>query len=210
MATTPGAKQAPSPLLKRVLDRFRSEHGQPVPASPEALSLQLALRRIWADHVIWTREYMVAAIANAPDAPTVAGRLLANQEHIGSAVVPFYGEAAGTALTDLLKQHILVAVELIDAAKTGNQEKFADADRRWARNARDIASFLSSANPNWPEEDVVDLLSQHLKLTKDEATARLEQRWEDDIEAFDQIFTEILTVADVLSAGLVKQFPDRF
>ena len=104
----------------------------------------------------------------------------------------------------------MVAVELIEAAKTGDQDKFADADRRWDRNARDIASFLSSANPNWPERDVVDLLSQHLKLTKDEATARLAQRWEDDIEAFDQIFTEILTVSDVLSTGIVKQFPDRF
>jgi len=210
MASTSGARQAPSPLLKRVLDRFRSEPGQPVPASPEALSLQLALRRLWADHVIWTREYVVAAIANSPDAQAVAGRLLANQEHIGSAIVPFYGEQAGQALTGLLKQHIMVAVELIEAAKTGDQEKFTDADQRWDQNARDIASFLSSANPNWPERDVVDLLSQHLKLTKDEATARLAQRWEDDIEAFDQIFTEILTVSDVLSTGIVKQFPDRF
>lgn len=103
----------------------------------------------------------------------------------------------------------MVAVELIEAAKTDDEDKFADADRRWDQNARD-ASFLSSANPNWPERDVVDLLSQHLKLTKDEATARLQQRWEDDIEAFDQIFTEILTVSDVLSTGIVKQFPDRF
>ena len=105
----------------------------------------------------------------------------------------------------------MVAVELIEAAKTGTQDKFADADRRWDANARDIASFLSSANPNWAERDVVDLLAgAHLKLTKDEATARLQQRWEADIEAFDQIFTEILTVSDVLSAGIVKQFPDRF
>lgn len=210
MTSTSGARQAPFPLLKRVLDRFRAEHGQPVPASPEALSLRLALRRLWADHVIWTREYVVAAIADSPDAQAVAGRLLANQEHLGSAIVPFYGERAGQALTSLLKQHITVAVELIEAAKTGDQDKFADADRRWDQNARDIASFLSSANPHWPEHDVVDLLSQHLKLTKDEATARLAQRWEDDIEAFDQIFTEILTVSDVLCTGIVQQFPDRF
>jgi hypothetical protein len=130
---------------------------------PEQIPLQLALRRLWSDHVIWTREHVVAAIANAPDTQAVAGRLLANQ-----------------------------------------------ADRRWDQNARDIASLLSSANPNWPERDVVDLLRQHLKLTKDEATARLGQRWEDDIEAFDQILTEILTVSDVLAAGIVKQFPDRF
>jgi len=181
-----------------------------VSAGTKQMSLQLALRRLWSDHVIWTRDYIVAAIADAPGAPAVAGRLLANQEHIGRAIVPFYGEQAGEALTGLLKEHIMVAVDLIEAAKASDQEKFADADRRWDQNARDIASFLSSANPNWPEHDVLDLLSQHLKLTKDEATARLRQRWEDDIEAFDQIFTEILTVADVLYTGIVKQFPDRF
>ena len=181
-----------------------------VSAGTKQMSLQLALRRLWSDHVIWTRDYIVAAIADAPGAPAVAGRLLANQEHIGRAIVPFYGEQAGEALTGLLKEHIMVAVDLIEAAKASDQEKFADADRRWDQNARDIASFLSSANPNWPEHDVLDLLSQHLKLTKDEATARLHQRWEDDIEAFDQIFTEILTVADVLYTGIVKQFPDRF
>ena len=181
-----------------------------VSATNEQVSLQLALRRLWSDHVIWTREYVVAAIADAPDAPAVAGRLLANQEHIGRAVVPFYGEQAGQALTGLLRQHILVAVELIEAAKAGDADTFAAADRRWDDNARDLAALLSSANPNWPERDVLDLLRQHLKLTKDEATARLQRRWEDDIEAFDQIFTEILTVADVLSAGLAKQFPDRF
>jgi hypothetical protein len=181
-----------------------------VSAGTKQMSLQLALRRLWSDHVIWTRDYIVAAIADAPGAPAVAGRLLANQEHIGRAIVPFYGEQAGEALTGLLKEHIMVAVDLIEAAKASDQEKFADADRRWDQNARDITSFLSSANPNWPEHDVLDLLSQHLKLTKDEATARLHQRWEDDIEAFDQIFTEILTVADVLYTGIVKQFPDRF
>jgi hypothetical protein len=179
-------------------------------AGTEQLSLQLALRRLWSDHVIWTREYIVAAIANSPDAQAVAGRLLANQGHIGSAIVPFYGEQAGNALADLLRQHIMIAVELIDAAKAGDQGRFADADKRWDQNARDIAGLLSSANPNWPERDVVDLLSQHLALTKNEATARLEQRWEDDIDAFDQILTEILTVSDVLSTGIVKQFPDRF
>jgi hypothetical protein len=190
-----------------MLRRDRKKAG---PASDEALSLRLALRRLWADHVIWTRDYVVAAIAGSPDADAVAGRLLKNQEHIGTSIVPFYGSQAGQALTGLLKQHIMIAVELVEAAKAADAEKFADADARWDRNAADIAAFLAGANPNWPEKDVVDLLGQHLALTKDEATARLGQRWDDDIEAFDQIFTEILTIADVLAAGIVTQFPDRF
>jgi hypothetical protein len=176
----------------------------------EQLSLRLALRRLWSDHVIWTREYVVAAIARTPDAQPAAGRLLANQEHIGGAIAPFYGQAAGSALTDLLKQHIMIAVDLIEAAKAADPVSFAEADRRWDANALQVAALLSSVNPNWREDDVVDLLRQHLKLTKDEATARLQQSWADDIEAFDQIFTEILTIADVLADGIIKQFPERF
>jgi hypothetical protein len=179
-------------------------------ASQAAFSLKEGLRRLWADHVIWTRDYVVAAIAESPDAEAVATRLLKNQDDIGNAMVPFYGEEAGKALTDLLKQHIMIAVDLIEAAKSGDEAKFSDADREWDQNAAEIASFLSKANPNWPEKDVVDLLNQHLVLTKNEAVARLEQQWEDDIEAFDQIFTEILTVSDVLAAGIVKQFPEKF
>jgi hypothetical protein len=125
-------------------------------------------------------------------------------------VVPFYGEAAGSRLTELLKEHVMIAVDLIAAAKSGEQVKFAKADEAWDRNAANIASFLASANPNWPEKDVADLLGQHLTLTKNEAVARLKGNWEDDIEAFDQIFTEILTVADVLAAGIIKQFPKKF
>lgn len=173
-------------------------------------SLKSALRRLWADHVIWTRQYVVAAVGNGPDADAAAARLLKNQEDLGNAVVPFYGEAAGAGLTDLLKQHIAIAVELIDAAKSGDEPRFQERDAAWDSNAREIASFLSGANPHWPEQDVYDLLNLHLTLTKNEVVARLEQKWEADVAAFDEILTEILTVSDVLADGLVAQFPDRF
>ena len=57
---------------------------------------------------------------------------------------------------------------------------------------------------------MVDLLNLHLKLTKDEAVARLTARWDDDVIAWDDIFTEIMTVSDTLADGIIKQFPERF
>jgi len=171
---------------------------------------RLALRKLWSDHVIWTREYIVAAVAGTPDAEAAAGRLLRNQDDIGAAIVPYYGQAAGDRLTDLLKQHILIAVDLVAAAKAGDQAAFAKHDGRWTANIGQIASFLAGANPEWPEKDVLDLLALHLKLTKDEAVARLSGDWAADVRAFDDIFTEIMVVADTLHDGLVAQFPDRF
>lgn len=173
-------------------------------------NLRTALRKLWADHAIWTRQYIVAFASDGPDAGAAATRLLKNQEHIGNAIVPFYGEVAGARLTDLLKQHILIAVDLLTAAKAGDDEEFQRQDQRWLQNAEEIATFLSGANPNWPKNDVVDLLSVHLKLTKDEAVARLTGKWDDDVVAFDDIFTEIMTVSETLADGIVKQFPDRF
>lgn len=176
----------------------------------EGWALKTAMRRLWSDHVIWTREYVVAAIKETPDKDAAAGRLLRNQEDIGNAIVPLYGDDAGKGLTDLLKQHILIAVDLIEAAKAGDEARFQTEDEKWSRNVDEIATFLSSANPNWPKNDVLDLLNLHLSLTKGEVVARLQQEWEKDVEAFDEIFTEILTVADALSDGIIKQFPERY
>ncbi len=172
--------------------------------------VRLALRKLWSDHVIWTREYIVAAVAGTPDAGPAAGRLLTNQEDIGTAVAGFYGPAAGDRLTALLKEHIMIAVDLVEAAKTGDQSAFATHDARWTANIEAIAAFLAGANPNWPENDVLDLLALHLKLTKDEAVARITGDWAADIKAFDDIFTEIMVLADAIHDGIVAQFPERF
>lgn len=162
------------------------------------------------DHTVYTRLYIVSAFADLPDAQAVAGRLLKNQEDIGNAVVPFYGKDAGKKLTDLLKQHIMIATEVVAAAKMGNQAKFAESDKKWTANADDIAVFLSSANPNWPKKDAADLLHLHLQLIKEFATARLAKNYDEDIKHLDEYFTEGMLIADTLSEGIIKQFPGKF
>jgi hypothetical protein len=194
-------------LLQR---RHRTENSHNPGISEAATSLTRALQRLWTDHVVWTRLYVIAAVDDRPEAEAAADRLLKNQEHIGAAIVPFYGADAGARLTDLLKQHILIAVDLIVAAKSGNNAKFATYDKKWDDNALEIASFLAGANSNWPKKALVDLLNLHLSLTKDEVVARIQKDYQKDAEVFDQILTEILTMSDALSEGIVKQFPERF
>jgi len=172
--------------------------------------VRLALRKLWADHVIWTRQYIIGAVAGTPDASAAAGRLLKNQEDIGAAVATYYGKAGGDRLTELLKEHIMIAVDLVAAAKAGDQTAFAKHDARWTANIGEIAAFLAGANPNWPKKSVLDLLALHLKLTKDETVARISSDWAADVAAFDDIFNEIMVVADTLYEGIVAQFPDRF
>ena len=171
--------------------------------------LRTAMRTLWADHVIWTRAFIVAAVSDDPSAPAALARLLRNQEDIGNAVVPFYGAAAGARLTELLKEHISIAGDLVTAAKAGNAAAQADADRRWHANAGEIATFLSGANPNWPRATLVSMLNSHLALTTQEAVARLQRDWNGDVAAFDRIFAQAMEMADALTDGIRAQFPGR-
>lgn len=173
--------------------------------------LRIALRDLWVDHVVWTRLYIISAAAGTPDADAAAQRLLENQEDIGDSIKPFYGEEAGDKLTALLKDHIFIAVDLLNAAKVGDGAAAEEAEKRWYDNADDIATFLSQANPdNWPREETAEMLDEHLALTKTEAVARLTGDYATDVETFDEIFDQSMGMADHLADGIVKQFPKQF
>ena len=172
--------------------------------------LHAAMRRLWEDHITWTRLYIVSATAGLPDAGPTAERLLRNQADIGNAIKPFYGAAAGDRLTALLREHILIAADLVGAAKVGRTAGVDSASARWDANARQIADFLSAANPrNWPQAEMRAMMKAHLDLTLTEAVARLKGDWAGDIAAYDRIHDQILHMADMLAAGIINQFPDK-
>jgi hypothetical protein len=178
--------------------------------SDAAAMLKQDMRKLWTDHVVWTRDYIVAAVGDQPDAQAAAGRLMKNQEDIGAAVGKFYGAPAGQQLTTLLKQHISIAVDLIKAAKAGDKAGQQTADGKWQQNALEIAGFLSKANSNWPRATLEDMMKKHLATTTDEVVARLTKNWDGDVRAFDAVYDHILHMSDALSDGIVKQFPEKF
>ena len=174
-----------------------------------AVELKENMRKLWTDHVVYTRQYIVSTIANDPSASAAATRLMRNQEEIGNAIAPYYGSDAGMRLANLLKAHINIATEVVAAAKAGDNTKLADADRRWHDNAVDIATFLANANPNWSRTDLINMLNEHLSLTTNEAVLRLQKRWTDDVNNFDRIYSQALSMADALTNGIIKQYPAK-
>jgi hypothetical protein len=179
--------------------------------SRRELALRSNMRKVWEDHITWTRLAIISLTTGSPDTQATVARLLQNQADIGNAIKPFYGNAAGNRLTALLRQHILIAADLIGAAKVGDQAKLADAQQRWEANADEIAAFLNRANPRaWKLAPTKAMLREHLKLTTEEAVARLQGNWAADVAAYDAIHRQALHMADMLSSGIVKQFPRRF
>jgi hypothetical protein len=79
--------------------------------STKPLTFQDAMRKLWEDHIIWTRVFIISAAADLPDKSVTTERLLQNQVDIGNAIKPYYGDEAGNKLTTLLKEHITTAAE---------------------------------------------------------------------------------------------------
>ena len=173
-------------------------------------TLHKGMRKLWEDHIIYTRNLIISALANLEDANKISERLMKNQDDIGNAIKPYYGDAAGNQLTALLKDHILIAVEVVKAAKSGNNVDLKKASDKWNANAVDISVFLSNANPNLSKQTLNDALQKHLDLTTSEVVARLKKDWPGDIEAFDKGHDHILIISDTLSDGIIKQFPEKF
>lgn len=169
------------------------------------------MRKLWEDHVTWTRLYIVSAVAGLPDKDATTQRLLENQTDIGNAVAEFYGHDAGAKLTALLKDHILIAASIVAAAKAGDNAKVASENKRWRENATDIAKFLHGANPkHWPEETLQSAMFMHLDQTLDEATHQLKGDYAASVQDYDQVVHHILGMADILSDGIIAQFPAKF
>lgn len=172
--------------------------------------LKTNMRKLWEDHVTWTRNVILCLTDNLPGTDQAVKRLLQNQVEIGNAIKPYYGEAAGNELTRLLKIHINGAADVVKAAKAGNQPALNEASRKWYSNGEEISMFLSKANPNWPLADMKMMMNDHLELTTDEAVQRIKNNYDADVVAYDKVHDEILKMSDMLTVGIIKQFPEKF
>jgi hypothetical protein len=213
MATTVGVlSYAPAPSDAAEASTSHTAHrNNQDKRSRQAVTFRNKMRELWEDHIVWTRQFIVSSVAELPDANTAAGRLLANQDHIGDAIKPYYGDGAGEALSALLRDHILIAADILTAAKNGDSAGVEEANARWHDNADEIADFLATANPkNWPQAEMREMMAGHLEWTLAEAVARLNADWNADVAAYDRIHHDILHMADMLSIGIINQFPGRF
>ena len=116
----------------------------------------------------------------------------------------------GDKLTGLLKEHIMIAADVVKAAKANQKDQVAEEQRRWSKNGQEIAAFLSGANPKWSKTALEDMFQKHLDLLTGQVVSRLQKDWKTDIEFYDRGHEHMLMFSDALTEGIVQQFPARF
>ena len=171
------------------------------------------------DHITWTRNVIISfevndpdSSATLPDLSAALDRLFQNQVDIGNAIKPYYGNRRGDQLTALLHDHIAIAGEILQAVKVGDSAAYQDANARWYANAHDIAVFLSETldPPLGSLAEMDEMMKDHLDRTTEEVVARLNGDWTGDVAAYDKVHNQVLEMADMLSDGIIANFPAKF
>lgn len=185
-------------------------HSEPVNESSSQVALHTAMRQLWVEHMEWTYATIAAFAVDSDGLPATLDRLLQNQADIGDAIKPFYGDRADAALTGLLEDHINGAVPILVAARDGDSKALKPAVADWYRNAGEVADFLSAANPAWDKHEMRQMMKGHIDQTLAYATAQLQGDYAESIDAYGTAEQHMLQMADMLSDGLIAQFPDEF
>lgn len=165
-------------------------------------------RSLWEEHVAWTRMAIISLVFNLPDLDFVLARLLKNAEDMGNMFRPIYGDNAANMYAALIKEHLIIAADLVKAAIAGNTQAANEAERKWYENADKIAVFLNSVNRFLPVEQVREMFYQHLALTKQEALYMINKDYEKDIGIYDQIEKQAREMADMISDAMIRLYPD--
>jgi hypothetical protein len=129
---------------------------------------------------------------------------------MGNLLKPFYGNKIAAKFSNLIREHLVIAAEIVTAAKAGNQKAVAALERKWYANGEEISEFLNRINPFIPLKEFREMFFEHLALTTREAVLILQGDYKESIAVFDKIELEALEMADIISAGIVRQFPQKF
>ena len=175
-----------------------------------ALELSNEIRMLWEQHTVWTRATIVSLVFDLPDAEFVTNRLLQNPVDFGNLFSRFYGDRIGARFQELMRAHLVIAAELVNASKAGDTQAAAEIEQRWYANGDAIAAFLGRINPFWSEEDWRRMYRTHLGLVKEEAVILLTGNYQEEGSIYDKLETQALVMADVMTQGIVNQFPARF
>jgi hypothetical protein len=176
----------------------------------DAVKLYGTMRQLWTDHMQYTVMTVDAFFHENNALQPRLNRLLQNQKDIGAAIAPYFGRDAANKLTDLLTTHIKQAVPVLTAAKSGDQAALKKASDDWYANAKEIADFLSAANPdNWPASATEPMMKTHIDQTTTYAVDLLKGDYTKAITDYDAAFAHMMSMADALAQGISVKFPDK-
>lgn len=173
-------------------------------------SLKDDMREAWVQHVYWTRMLLISIAQRLEDQNSVTDRLMENPKDIADIFANYYDTEAVNNIERLLTEHLQIGADLITALRDKKTIEAKNLNKLWHLNADRMATAFSMINPYFDRNELWKMLRSHLDLTTLEVAMRLAGNYPADIEAFNQVEQEALSMADYFTSGIMQQFPQMF
>ncbi len=179
--------------------------------SSKKVELRLALRDLLIGHIFWVRGVVIGTkYDNKDEAKVAEEKVVENAKALAGSITPYYGKEAADKLFGLLAGHYGAIKDYMNASYSENKDAKDSAVKKLKKNADEIATFLSSANPNWTKDVLLSALTAHgghHMAQIDEINAK---DFSGEAKTWDAMKNHIYVIADVLANGIIKQFPKKF
>jgi len=185
------------------------------------LTFRMDSRTIWTKFALGLVNLSVARQGKLDSAGQVEGRLIKAASSIGDFFVPYYGMTAGYKIGALLAAYARIGIDTIHTVQNGKDlNQFRTL---WISPINELADYLNELNPsNFPKELLVDMFTNLAAYWTDNIKARFASDESADAISLDNISKLVITgipnhinrgytsLADVLSRGVIAQFPLSF
>jgi len=154
---------------------------------------------LWTAHFWLTREVVTDATYGIPCLNEDLAALYQNQKDLGHN----FGELtknreAGEKLAHLLKEHIRIAVEIVQAAIAGKD--ILNLYAEWKYNASEIAETYHKYNKKLKYKEMNKMMQEHLSTTLNEAVAIITKECKESRERGDIALEHIIHMADYINS----------
>jgi hypothetical protein len=173
----------------------------------DSVALRAALKKLLEEESLYARNYILSALTDSQDAVSAEARWLKNQDDIAEAINAVYPAAVVQNLAILLRDHVALAKEIIQAVKTNNTAEVQAVQERWNTNADNITAFFVPLNNHWPADEIKDILCKHMQYILGQVTSRVQTDWIADVNSYDLDRFYMLKLADLLVDGIINQSP---
>lgn len=199
-----------TPATPALAQHAQHAHSAPITGA-KVQQTGAALRDLWIGHVFWVRNVAIHTLSgNEAAAVQAEKQAVANARQIAAAVEPYYGKEASEKLFGLLAGHYNAVKHYLQATAEGSGAKQDTAVQTLTANARDIATFLSKANPHLSFDALNGLLVAHGGHHIQEIQQLKTRQYAQEAETWEAMKKHMYVIADALAGALAKQFPGKF
>ena len=194
----------------------------PAVMTEQTMTFRMDSRTLWTRYALGMVNYSVSDFGNLASTNNIKNSMARNAAGIGTFFTPYYGYTSGSKISSLLDALCINGIKVVEAIKSGKTDIDVYMDI-WDKQSRSLAEYFNKINPNnYPTDLLAEMFTTLTKYWADDFLARYNEDFAADAVALDNILKVGVTgvpdharagyssIADILSRGIIAQFPLSF